>query len=187
MFRRNVVALVSASLVFAPAAGAHVTIDPAAVPAGSFARFDLRVPNERENASTTKVAVKLPSGLGDVSFESKPGWKRSVAMGVVTWQGGTIRPGEFEEFGLSAEVPDEAGLKLTFPAVQTYSDGQVVRWIGAPDADEPAPQVTLDAVEAANAQNDNRRANLALAFGIGGLAAGLLALGVVYFRRPSRP
>lgn len=180
MFRRTVAGLASVALIFTPAAAAHVTIDPASVPAGSFARFDLRVPNESENASTTKVEVKLPEGLDEVSFEPKPGWRRSVKGQAVTWEGGTIGPGEFDEFGLSAEVPDEPGSKLAFPAVQTYSSGEVVHWIGAPGADEPAPQVTLEAVAPAEASRgtDNGRANLALAFGIAGLAAGLLALGL---------
>jgi uncharacterized protein YcnI len=178
--RRIVFLLMSAALILAPAAAAHVTINPAAVPAGSFARFDLHVPNERENASTTKVAVKLPEGLDEVSFEPKPGWRRSVKGDAITWEGGTIGPGEFDEFSLSAKVPDEPGSKLTFPAVQTYSNGEVVHWIGTPDADEPAPQVTLEAVAPAEAGrgSDNGRANLALAFAIAGLAVGVLALGL---------
>jgi periplasmic copper chaperone A len=210
MLRRTIVPLIGAALVLAPAAAAHVTVDPDAVPADSFARFDIRVPNERENASTTKLVVKLPKGLVEVGFQPKPGWKRSVTMeklaepvtvegetvteqvGTVTWQGGNIAPGEFDEFGISAKVPDEAGTKLTFPAVQTYSNGEVVRWIGAPDADEPAPQVTLEAAaptaettaaETTSDESDNSRANLALGFGIAGLAVGLVALAVVFLRR----
>ena len=35
------------------------------------------------------------------------------------------------------------GDKLTFKALQTYDDGEIVRWIGPEDADEPAPTVTL--------------------------------------------
>ena len=41
----------------------------------------------------------------------------------------------------------EAGEKLTFKALQTYEDGEVVRWIGPEDADEPAPVVTLTAAD----------------------------------------
>ena len=37
----------------------------------------------------------------------------------------------------------KAGDALTFKALQTYEDGDVVRWIGPEDADEPAPIVTL--------------------------------------------
>jgi uncharacterized protein YcnI len=205
MLRRTIVPLVAAALILVPAAAGHVTINPDAVRADSFARFDIRVPNERDNASTTKLVVKLPKGLVEVGFQPKPGWKRSVTMeklaepvtvegetiteqvGTVTWQGGKIAPGEFDEFGISAKVPDEPGAKLAFPAVQTYSNGEVVRWIGAADADEPAPQVTLEAAptspEATSDGSDNKRANVALGLGIAGLAVGLVALAVTLFRR----
>ena len=48
-------------------------------------------------------------------------------------------------------MPDKAGSTLTFKAIQTYSGGEVVRWIGAPDSEQPAPQVKLVAAPAADA------------------------------------
>lgn len=212
--RRRTFALgcAAAALVLAPAAGAHVTLNPDAITANSFARFAIRVPNERGNATTTKLTVKLPDGLVFVSFQPKPGWRRTVTMrklakpvavegeqvteqvGSVTWTGGKIGPGEFDEFGMSAKVPDAVGTKLTFPAVQTYSNGEVVRWIGPPDAEEPAPQVTLEAREpeatalprpagTEDEDADDGRANLALGLGAAGLIAGLAALGLTLRRR----
>jgi hypothetical protein len=64
----------------------------------------------------------------------------------VTWSGGRIRPGEFQEFGVSFQIPEdvEPGTALRFPAVQTYSNpDEVRRWIGPEDADSPAPTVTV--------------------------------------------
>jgi periplasmic copper chaperone A len=211
---RYLLTLIGAALVLAPAAGAHVTVNPDEVPAGSFSRFAIRVPNERGNTDTTKVTVRLPKGLFFVSFQPKAGWKRTVKMqklnppatvfgekvtervATVTWEGGRIRPGEFDEFGLSAKVPDASGTTLVFPALQTYSNGEIVRWIGPEEADEPASRVTLEPKEdqaAAPApapvatpasESDDDRANLALAFGIGGLVVGLGALGLSLWRRP---
>jgi uncharacterized protein YcnI len=141
-----------AALVLAPIAAAHVTVNPNAVAANSFARFDVRVPNELDNASTTKVSLRLPASLQFVAFQPKPGWKRTVTRSgdritAVTWTsaGAKIGPGEFDEFGMSARVPAKQGTVLTFPAVQTYSNGKVVRWIGPESADTPAPRVTLTA------------------------------------------
>ena len=216
--RKTLILLALAALVLVPAAGAHVTVNPNEVPADSFSRFAVRVPTERPDADTTKIVLKLPEGLAFVSFQPKPGWKRTVTMvklakpvtndegetvteriGTVTWEGGKIAPGEFDEFGMSAKVPNEAGQTLVFPAVQTYSSGEVVRWIGAADADTPAPRVTLSAKTAEEAaapaatettaaadteEDDSDMDGLALAFGIAGLVAGLAALAITLVRRP---
>ena len=48
---------------------------------------------------------------------------------------------------MSLATPDKAGETLTFKALQTYEGGEVVRWIGPPDAEEPAPTVALAAAE----------------------------------------
>lgn len=200
------------ALLIAPAAGAHVTVQPPEAPAGGFTRLDVRVPNERDNANTTKVEVQLPPGFLSVSTEPVPGWNAELTMrkldkpveqfgeqvteevGQITFSGGAIRPGEFQDFGLSLAVPDgKPGSMLTFKAVQTYSNGEVARWIGPPDSEEPAPQVELTAAEeeegsgpaaeqpaapAASEDDDdgNGLAIAALVVGTLGLIAGLAAL-----------
>ena len=138
-------------------ASAHVTVKPNEVVAGGFQTFFVQVPNERDDASTTKVEIEFPHAFASVSFQPKPGWKRTVKMvtfdepieafgeevtegvGTVTWSGGEIAPGEFETFYFSAGTVPEG--ELVFPSLQTYSSGEVVRWIGPPDSDEPAPVV----------------------------------------------
>ena len=173
-----------AALALPGAAQAHVTLQPEEAPAGGFARLDVRVPNEEDDAGTTKVAVQMPPGFYFVSYEPKPGWtakvtKRKLAkpveehgeeiteeVGQVTFTGdgktGIVKPGQFEDFGLSLGVPEgKAGSKLTFKATQTYENGKVVRWIGAPEAEEPAPQVTLTAAEAAPRRPRRRRTTTA--------------------------
>ena len=51
------IALAAAALgavaLIAPPAAAHVTVQPNEAVAGSFSRFVVRVPNERDDASTT--------------------------------------------------------------------------------------------------------------------------------------
>jgi len=56
---------------------------------------------------------------------------------------GKIAPGQFLDFPLSVQVPGKPGDRLVFKAIQTYSNGEVVRWIGAPDSETPAPIVTV--------------------------------------------
>jgi uncharacterized protein YcnI len=160
---RGAAVAAAAALALPAAASAHVTLQPQSAPAGSYAVFDVRVPNERDDSATTKVEVKLPPGFVSASWQPVPGWRATVEMerlarpletengplseqvSTVTWSGGTIPPGAFQDFPISVKLPDRAGETLTFKAVQTYANGEVVRWIGAPDADEPAPQVTLTA------------------------------------------
>jgi periplasmic copper chaperone A len=207
-----------AALAVAPAAVAHVTVQPEEAPAGGFTRLDVRVPNERDNADTTKVDVQFPPGFLSVSTEPVPGWNIKITkrkldkpveqfgeqvseeVGRVTFTGGAIRPGEFQDFGLSLGVPDKPGSTVTFKALQTYSNGEVARWIGPPDSEEPAPQVKLTAAEpegggaaqpaaaqpAADGDDDGGSDTLsiiALIVGIAGLAAGLAAL---FLRRGAR-
>jgi periplasmic copper chaperone A len=206
---------VAAALMLAPAAGAHVTLQPPEAPAGGFTRLDVRVPNERDNASTTKVEVQMPPGFLSVSYEPEPDWNVELTMrgldepveqfgeqvdeevGRITFtadgEAAAIQPGEFRDFGLSLAVPEgRPGSQLTFNALQTYSNGEVVRWIGPPDSEEPAPQVELTAAEgeeasapaapapaAAPASEDddgNGLAIAALVVGAAGLAAGMAAL-----------
>lgn len=182
--------LVSAvvGLVAAPMAAAHVTVNPDRAPRGSFTRFDIRVPTE-EDVPTVMVSVQLPTGLEEVSFQPKAGWKRTVASKgrkeVVTWSGGEIGPSEFDDFALSAELPDTPGKELVFPTLQTYANGKIVRWIEAPSSEFPAPRVTVEAAASETStsastggDSDEDHDELAIGLAIAGLAAGLLALGL---------
>jgi periplasmic copper chaperone A len=172
--RRITIAATAAAVLAAPAAAqAHVTLQPQEVPAGSFARLDVRVPNERDDAGTVKVQVQFPDGIASASYESVPGWRVKVVkeqapepidlhgeevteqIDTITFTGdgkqGIVRPGEFRDFGLSLRTPDgEPGESVTFKAVQTYESGEVVRWIGPEDSDDPAPTVTLAAAPGAH-------------------------------------
>ncbi|HEX3826787.1 MAG TPA: DUF1775 domain-containing protein [Sporichthyaceae bacterium] len=73
------------------------------------------------------------------------------AVGSITWtareSSAAIAPGTFGQFEILATVPADRA-SLVFAAVQTYSDGTVVRWIdraapGAPQPAHPAPVVML--------------------------------------------
>jgi periplasmic copper chaperone A len=172
MQRKTAVAAVAASALAAPAAAeAHVTLQPSTAVAGASTVENVRVPNERDNASTVKVDLQLPHGFVAASYQPRPGWSVNVTTAKlakpiqtddgpidtevrrITFTGhgpdGKIAPGQFMDFPLSVQIPGKAGDKLTFKALQTYSNGEVVRWIGAPDSDTPAPIVTVTGADAA--------------------------------------
>ena len=222
-FRIAIAVAAAAGLVLSSAAAAHVTLNPGEWEAGGFTRFAVRVPNERANARTTRVTMQLPENVLSASFEDVPGWRRSVEMvpldepieeegeepiteriGTVTWSGGEVEPGEFVEFGISFQVPEDAAeTDLLFPATQTYSNGEVVRWIADdPEAESPAPRIAVlaaateptgteaepsagggaAAAQGGGSSDDDSRATLALVLGIAGLAAGLVSLAVAFLR-----
>ena len=189
------------ALGFAGVASAHVTVQPKEVPAGSYQVFTLRVPSEKE-AATTQVKVEVPDGVEVSRFEPKAGWTYETetnADGKITsftWkaEGNGLGADEFGQFNFQGKVADDAK-ELSWKAHQTYSDGSVVDWTGAPDADTPA---SVTAVTAAVAGGDEHGASssaaspadesdgrdpLTLGLAIAGLAAGVLALLVALLRR----
>jgi len=203
----TLLATATLALALPATADAHVTLQPEQAAAGSFTRLDVRVPTERDDASTTKVDVQFPPGFAEASYEPVPGWNVKVTKeklatpiktddgevteGVkqITWTAKSradgIPPGAFQDFGLSVQVPGKAGDQLTFKALQTYSNGEVVRWIGARNSDTPAPivSVTGDAAAApaatpaaTSSDSSNGLAITALLVGIVGLIAGVVAL-----------
>ncbi|KDN78208.1 membrane protein [Streptomyces olindensis] len=160
-------------LALSAPAFAHVTVQPEGTAAkGGYAVVDFKVPNERDDASTTKLEVNFPTDhpLASVMPEPMPGWKIEVtkskldkplemhgekiteAVSKVTWtaDGKGIEPGYFEKFPLSVgQLPEDTD-QLVFKALQTYSNKEVVRWIEVPqkgqeEPDNPAPVLELSA------------------------------------------
>jgi uncharacterized protein YcnI len=209
-------------VALAGTAFAHVTITPGSAPQGSTAELTFRVPNEESAAATVELQVQVPTAHPIAQFLVKPvpGWTVTVqtvtlpkpvvtddgsfttAVSEVTWTGGKILPGQYQDFSVSADpLPSGVG-QLAFKAIQTYSNGDVVRWIdlpqaGQPEPEHPAPVLTLtpagastgtgaDATAGAQAAppaasalgngTGNGTDTTALALGAAGLAAGLLGL-----------
>ena len=171
--RRFGIVLAAAGIALVAAAGpawAHVKVNPAEAPQGSDAVLAFVVPNEMENATTTKVVVTFPRDhpITEALVEAMPGWtgvskpftlKKAIvtddgsfttAVDTVTWtatDGKGIAVDHFAEFKVSVGLPDDAD-SLAFPTVQTYSNGKEVDWTqvslpGAPEPDTPEPVLTL--------------------------------------------
>ncbi|MGW4291848.1 YcnI family copper-binding membrane protein [Micromonospora chersina] len=220
-------AVATAVLGLAGPASAHVTVNPAEAKQGGYGRFAFRVPNESDTASTTKVEVNLPENapVGSVSTMPVPGWtvtveKRKVdppievhgsqlteAVSKLTWTAapnGGVKPGEFQEFPVSMGPLPQTD-RMVFKVLQTYSDGNISRWIeeptpGAEEPENPAPVLTLTAAAAsaspaasapaaaADDDDDDADTGAATALGVAGLVAGLagLVLGGLAFLRTRR-
>ncbi|MEV8552451.1 YcnI family protein [Streptomyces glaucescens] len=165
----------SAVLALSVPAFAHVTVQPEGTAAkGGYAVVDFRVPNERDDASTTRLEVSFPADHPLTSALPVPvdGWKIEVdkttldkpieshgekiteAVSRITWtaEGKGIEPGYLQKFPVSiGQLPEDAD-ELVFKAIQTYSDKEVVRWIEVPqegqeEPESPAPVLALSAAE----------------------------------------
>ena len=73
MRKRLILAVAAGALLAAGPAQAHVTLQPREAPADSFARLNVRVPNERDRASTEKVRLQFPPGFLAISYEPSMG------------------------------------------------------------------------------------------------------------------
>ncbi|MDQ0971502.1 uncharacterized protein YcnI [Neobacillus niacini] len=137
--------------LFTGIASAHVTVLPKEITQGSYEMFTVRVPSENETVPTTQVKVEFPSGVNISRFEPKPGWKYEIEkdssgkITTVTWtaENEGLSPTEFGLFNMQGKVADDA-TEIVFKAYQTYQDGSVVEWIGAPDSEKPASVTTVD-------------------------------------------
>lgn len=200
----------AALLIGAQPASAHISIPGEGTKGDEVAIVSFSVPNERDDASTTTFEVQIPKdqAIPFVSPQPKPGWtvttttrkleqpvtadgeSVSEVIDTVTWTGGHIDAGQFDLFSLSLGPLPENVDELAFPAVQTYSDGEEVRWIDPTPAsgEEPehpvpvfklvaAPGETETASSPANTSDDSKGlAVAALVLAAVGLAAGLGAI-----------
>ncbi len=178
---RLAVVVVAAATAVAASAGlasAHVSVSSPDASAGGYGKLTFRVPNESDSASTVKIRIQIPTDppFASMSVQPVPGWTATTtktplvppvtdddgnqiteAVSVVEFDAdaGGIAPGQFQEFALSGGPVPEAD-SLTFPVVQTYSDGTESAWIeptveGQAEPEHPAPVLSLTAGSTATA------------------------------------
>jgi periplasmic copper chaperone A len=158
-------------LMSAGTAAAHVSVDPGQAEQGGYSTVDFKVPNERDEASTVELEVNLPveHPLTSVQPQPVPGWDIEVttskldepierhgtqineAVTKITWSGGKIEPDRFQQFPVSMGALPQDTDRLVFKTLQTYDNGEVVRWIEVPkegtEPDHPAPVLQLAAAD----------------------------------------
>lgn len=210
------------SLLFGSTAGAHVTVHPGTLPAGSHdVELTFRCPNERDSANTVGLQVYFPTNLPLLTVDvlPVPGWTSKVDTKTlstpiqtddgsvsqivtdVNWTASTggIAPAQYEDFSIAVgSMPSTAGT-LIFKSLQTYSSGEVVRWIQVaapqdPNPDSPAPTLTLTSGATAGAASSapNASSSTTVGLAIAALVVAVIGLaGVVLLalarRRDSDP
>ncbi len=132
-------AVALAALTLAATASAHARVSPAVSLSGELQLYSLAVPTEKENLTTAKIVLTVPSGFGIDSFvPPPPGWHQrvqstgsgdSAVVQKVTWTGGHTPTGEDSLFQFLAQPA--SAQTYTFGVQQTYSDGSIVNWTGS--------------------------------------------------------
>lgn len=194
------------------AASAHVKITPNTAAAGDDIEVTFRVPNEEEKAGTVKVEIDLPTKtpFAGAEYQPVPGWTARIVEaklpkpirndGVEVTEapvkiiytanpGVEIKVGQFQEFPVALDLTPDVG-SVEFPTIQTYSNGDVVKWdeptpADGDEPDNPAPTLyinddpptdTESGVTIAATNNAASTASSALILGTAGLALGVIAL-----------
>jgi hypothetical protein len=124
----------------------HAVVYPKASTTGAYEKYVLRVPNEKDVA-TTRVEIRFPADLRVTSFADVGGWQLEVLtdsakkiIGAV-WTG-TLPAKRFVELPFVAANPKTAGT-LTWPVYQTYEGGERVEWTGSAGSKSPASVTTI--------------------------------------------
>jgi periplasmic copper chaperone A len=169
MSGRILTSLLTVLALAAPAgAGAHVRVQPEQAAAGAYTVLRVNVPNESADLTTTRVEVRFPQGFSYAFYQPVAGWSVDVRLtkaaksaitgktipahvSRVIWRAqdrrAEIQPEQFEDFPIAVQIPARPGDTLRFKALQTYEDGDVVRWVGGPGSPTPAPQVLVTAAD----------------------------------------
>lgn len=210
--------VVGGLLVATGTASAHVTAQPGSAAQGSRAEIAFHVPDEEDTAATTKLEVVFPADhpIASVSAQAMPGWTIHVektklatplrdddgqvtqAVSKITWSGGAVPPGTYQDFKVALGPLPSNTDKLVFKTVQTYDNGDVVRWIDTPapggaEPEHPAPSLEITPVdpvvstaaarpEAAPPSPTGLMVSAAVGIALGVIA---LALAILAFRRRS--
>lgn len=192
--RRRHIPIAAGIVAFACACGsaaAHVQVLPATGTVETAQEFVIRVPTERP-LPTTAVQVAFPPTVTVYAFGEAPaGWRitpisRAGRYVGVRYSGGTIPVGQFRDFPILG-TPTTAGVAV-WKSLQTYADGKVKPWTGAPQAPGavstesgptapgPASAVTISA---AGAATEPAATPVAAVTGGGGSSGAAIWLGVI--------
>jgi periplasmic copper chaperone A len=139
---------VTATVMVASPALAHIDPDPTEAQAGSELSVGFTVEHGCEGAPTVQLDMRLPDGVTNPVPEPPDTWTGSVDGNVVTFQGGPLPDDQELTFRVRMVLPPTPDATIYFPFVQRCEIGEI-RWIDVPtddtgaELDEPAPAMQL--------------------------------------------
>ena len=185
---------IAAAILLMPAAAfAHVVVQPSQVGVGKTQVFAISVPTEKD-VPTIGVRIVLPSGLQEVAPTVKAGWQiqtktsgtgNNAEVSEIDWTGGSIPPGQRDEFSFSAQVPGQP-TTLQWKAYQTYQDGSIVSWDQTPNGSDDAsgdsgPYSTTQVINDLSSQNNGAKSDVS-PYILAGFAL-VVAIGALFMKQ----
>ncbi|MFJ3794530.1 DUF1775 domain-containing protein [Kitasatospora sp. NPDC090091] len=148
----TVTAVVAGSLALTVPAFAHVEVESEGAQAlAANATITFTAEAESKSAGLAKFQVVLPEGIApaDVALAEAPqGWSLAATGDGYTVGGPALAPGKDAVYKITVRQLPNAE-ELVFKTLETYSDGELVRWIelphGAVEPEHPAPVLKLAA------------------------------------------
>ena len=127
----------------------HAVVYPKTSHTGAYERYVLRVPNEKDVA-TTRIEIRFPAGVKISAFADVSGWQLEVltdsAKRIIggVWTGSLLAH-RFVALPFMAANPKDS-TSLTWPVYQTYASGEKVEWTGGPGSKSPASVTVITPV-----------------------------------------
>ncbi|MFC8451425.1 DUF1775 domain-containing protein [Kitasatospora sp. NPDC057223] len=148
----TVAAVLAGSLALAVPALAHVEVESETARALAVnATITFTAEAESTTAGLARFQVVLPEGItaADVVLAEAPqGWTFAATADGYTVGGPALAPGKDAVHKVTVRQLPDAG-ELVFKTLETYSDGEIVRWIelpqGGAEPQHPAPVLRLAA------------------------------------------
>ncbi len=192
MFKQIMAAIVACIIAvgFSKSADAHVTLNPDTSEPGSYEKYDVRVPVEKD-ANTTKIELKVPKELTVVGVEPNDQFDHKLTkdddgnITKITWTAKDkgIGPNEFIDLPIQVANPEKEG-EFKWDAYQTYDDGETVKWTGDEDAEKPEP-ITKVAKGNEDTAGSSQSSNGPIALWIVSIVAIILSL-VAIFKKTTK-
>jgi len=161
-FSKMIIASFTGVFLFAGAASAHVSVQPAVSTPSAWETYTLKVPVEKD-IPTTKVVVKIPDGVTFVNYQQVPEWEVTLDKGssnnvqTVSWTatGEGILAGQFQQFTFVAKNP-EGETDIAWDAFQYYKDGSIVEWNGKEGSATPHSVTKVSTARTVPEQQDSQ-------------------------------
>ena len=97
--------ILSAAMLAASAAHAHVSLEQRSAPAGTYQKLTFRVGHGCNGSATQSITIQLPEGFAGLKPMPKQGWQIERGAATLTWRGGPLPDDYYEEFVAFGKLP----------------------------------------------------------------------------------